>query len=371
MEINSQLTQKEKVVVTGIGMVTSVGHDSIMAPASIRAGISSFREITDFVTNTGARAVGSFVDGVTDERSGSDRLLSMAIPAAQEALYMAEEFYEDLDLAAGCLFLSMCPPERPTYEDFDKEDVRDFLELTQTKGIESIEIIKEGNSGGIMALSKAMIHLSQKKAKVCIVGGIDSLVEYPSLAWLEEKGRLRTDDRPRGFIPGEAAAFMVLELESTAIKRGVPLLCEICSLGYVVEDVNIFSDKPFIGVGLAESINNSLTRKQMEIEKINGIICDLNGEYYRFKEWGLTQTRIFKNSSSLPELWHPAECFGDVGSASAIVHSVIAIAGINREYFNGPNLLIWTSSDTGGRGSVLLTASNKAKDLGKNGTRIY
>jgi 3-oxoacyl-[acyl-carrier-protein] synthase-1 len=339
-----------------MGMVTPVGHDSIMAPAAVWSGISRVGEIPDFVTRNGATAVGGFVYGVTDERSGSDRLLSMAIPAAQEALFMAEEFYEDLDLSSGKLFLSLSPPERPTYEDFDREDLQTLMELTQAEKLQSLEVIREGHAGGIVALSKSIALLREKKVKVCIVGGADSLVEYPSLAWLEEEGRLKTDDRPTGFIPGEAAAFLVLELVSTAGKRGVPILGEIIGTGYTMEVAHILSEKPLIGKGLAESIKGSLNNTKGGFDRIDGIICDLNGEYYRMKEWGLTMGRIFDGSALVPELWHPAEFFGDVGAASAVVCTAIAVAAINNGYFIGPNVLIWASSDKGGRGSVLLTA---------------
>jgi 3-oxoacyl-[acyl-carrier-protein] synthase-1 len=94
----------------------------------------------------------------------------------------------------------------------------------------------------------------------------------------------------------------------------------------------------------------------MGIDSINGIICDLNGEHYRMKEWGLAQSRLFNGTSLIPELWHPAENIGDVGASSAIVFSAIAAAAINNRYFGGPNLLLWTSSDMGGRGCLLLTS---------------
>jgi 3-oxoacyl-[acyl-carrier-protein] synthase-1 len=346
----------EEVVITGMGMVTPVGHDSIMAPAAVWSGISRVREIPDFMTRNGAASVGGFVYSVTDERSGSDRLLSMAIPAAQEALFMAEEFYEDLDLNSGKLFLSLSSPERPTYEDFDRDDLETLLELAQAEKLQSVEVIREGHAGGILALSKSVALLRQKKAKVCIVGGADSLVEYPSLAWLEEEGRLKTDDRPTGFIPGEAAAFLVLELASTARKRGAPILGEIIGTGYTMEEAHILSEKPLIGKGLTESITRCLNNRKGGFGRIDGIICDLNGEYFRMKEWGLVMGRIFDGSAPVPELWHPAEFFGDVGAASAVVSTTIAVSAINNGYFFGPNVLIWASSDTGGRGSALLTA---------------
>jgi len=346
----------EKVVISGIGMVTPVGHDSIMAPASINAGISRFNEIPDFVTQKGATSVGSFVYGITDDRSGSDRLLSMAIPAAQEALFMAEEFYDDLNIADGILFLCLSPKERPIYEEFDQDDMKDFLELAQIEKISSVEIVKEGHSAGVIALSKSMSLLMERKAKVCIIGGVDSLVEYPTLAWLEENRRLKTDDRPHGFIPGESAAFLVLELESTAKQRGAQILGQILNIGYSIEEANIFTDKPLYGTGLPKSINLALNISNLRIDEINGMICDLNGEYYRMKEWSLAQSRIIDGASPVPQLWHPAECIGDVGAASVVVFAAVAVVGINSGYFGGNNLLVWCSSDMGGRGSVILTS---------------
>ena len=357
MDMNNRNKRtKDKVVITGIGMVTPVGHDSVMASAAVWSGISRVGEIPDFVTRKGATSVGGFAYGVTDERSGSDRLLSMAIPAVQEALFTAEEFYEDLDLSSGKLFLSLSPPERPTYEEFDRDDMQTLLELAQAEKLQSVEVIREGHAGGIVALSKSITLLREKKAKVCIVGGADSLVEYPSLAWLEEEGRLKTDDRPTGFIPGEAAAFLVLELASSAGKRGAPILGEIIGTGYTMEEAHILSDKPLIGKGLAESIKGSFNNKKGGFDRIDGIICDLNGEYYRMKEWGLAMGRVFDGPDPLPELWHPAEFFGDVGAASAVVSTAIAVSAINNGYFSGPNLLIWASSDAGGRGSAFLKA---------------
>jgi len=234
--------------------------------------------------------------------------------------------------------------------------MRDFLELTQIEEISSVEIIKEGHSGGVTALSRSISFLIQNKAKVCIVGGVDSMVEYPTLAWLDENGRLKTDDRPHGFIPGESAAFLVLELESTAIQRGAPILGRILNPGYSGEDENILSKKPLFGMGLSESISSTLNSSNVRVDQIGGMICDLNGEYYRMKEWSLAQCRIFDPSSAVPQLWHPAECIGDIGAASATVFTALAITGINKEYFGGDNILVWCSSDTGGRGSAILAS---------------
>jgi 3-oxoacyl-[acyl-carrier-protein] synthase-1 len=344
----------DRIVVTGVGLMTPVGHDSIMACAAVWAGISRLVGIEDFVTENDARTAGGVVTGVTDGLGGKQRLLSLAVPAAREALFAAEEFSEDLRLAEGKLFLSLGPPERPDVEDFDKETLAVFLEETGLQEICSVEIIREGNSGGILALSKAIELLREGTVKVCVVGGVDSLVEDPTLTWLEEAGRLKTDDRAQGFSTGEAAGFLVIEKVSAARQRGAPALCEVLEALHVAEEAHLFSDRPMLGRGLARAVNDLLATREMKTDGIDLIICDLNGEHFRMKEWGLAQGRIFDGSAPLPEIRHPAENIGDVGAASATVLVAMGATALNQRLFEGRNMLVWASSDAGGRGCALL-----------------
>ena len=376
--------ENDPIVVTGAGLVTPVGHDSLSAAIAIRSGISRFQEIPGFATSAGAAYTGAQVYGVTDGRSGSGRLLSMAIPAAREALFSAEEFYEEIDLSLSRLLLSLPPSERPSYDDFGEADLSSFLEATQLEGLRkslppagarvdgaaflnqqeailsdkreappSVEIFRDGNCGGITCLKRAEHLLHNTALRHCIVGAFDSLVEFPALAWLEEAGRVKTDDRPYGFIPGEAAAFLVLELRSEALRRGAPPLAEIMTPVTTREDATIFADLPLRGRALSEAIQATLTGSGVDPDFI---ICDLNGEYYRSKEWALAMGGVFKNKEVVPELWHPAENIGDVGAASAIVCAIVAMNGLRQGYFHGDNALVWTSSDAGGRGAVMVSA---------------
>jgi 3-oxoacyl-[acyl-carrier-protein] synthase I len=352
-----QIQAEDPIVVTGVGMVTPIGHDSISAPAAVRAGISRFREIPDFATPSGARVMGSTVYGVTDGRSGSDRLLAMAAPALREALFLAEEYYENLNPQTSRLLVCLGPSDRPRYEDFEREDVEALLEAAQIGLPHSqIEIIREGQAGGIVALAKATALLAASKVESCIVLAADSLVEFPVLQWLDETGRLKTDDRPDGFIPGEAGAAIVLEHLSHALRRGAPILAEVVGPAVTKEEAPIHSGRPLFGKGLTESIHVTLSSAEADLD---GIICDLNGEYYRMKEWGLVTTRIFNGSDQIPELWHPAENMGDIGAASAIVFVAIAISAVSKGYFKGGNLLVWCSSDSGARGSIKVKAAQR------------
>jgi 3-oxoacyl-[acyl-carrier-protein] synthase-1 len=346
--------RQDAIVITGVGLVTPVGHDSISAPAAMHAGLSRFRKIPLFMTTSGAGAAGARASGLTDERSGSDRLLALAIPAAREALFCAEELYDELDLSRGRCLLSLAPEERPRYEPFGAEDVRTLLEESDaTALVGTAELVRDGHAGGALALQRAVQLLREGSVDSCLVGGVDSLVEFPTLTWLNDAGRLKTDDHPDGFIPGEAAAFLVLETASKARGRGAPALAEIVATAFGKEEAHLLTNAPLQGVGLTNVLREALAAAGAPAD---GVLCDSNGEYWRTKEWCLAMTRVFAAAPAVPPLWQPAESVGDVGSASVPMLATVAVAALRRGYLPGPSLLVWASSDAGGRGSVVLRA---------------
>ena len=345
---------QDPLVVTGAGLVSPVGRDCDSCAAAIRAGISRFFEIPKFAGADGARATGALAYGLTDARSGSDRLLAMAIPAAQEALFRAEAYCRALDPARGRLLLSLGAEERPRYEDFDRGDLATLLEQAQLGALaDAVELLRDGHAGGLLALRRAAALLYGGEATHCVIGAADSLVEVPALSWLDEKGRLKSETRPHGLIPGEAAAFLVVERRSAAAARDATPFAEITALVIGREKANVLGDEPLRGLGLAEAIAPVVKAARGDIA---GILCDLNGEYYRMKEWGLAMGRAFEGAGALPPLWHPAVSIGDVGAASAAAYVAIVTTAFARGYFAGSQLLVWSASDSGTRASALVRA---------------
>ena len=356
------MDKTDRIVVTGVGLTTPVGRDSVSATAAIRAGISRFNTIPAFVTPSGALAAGGAAYGLTDGKRGTDRLLVLAIPALQEALHASQEFYHALDLKKSCLLLCV-----GSSKNFRGEDTTALLESVPTPGVGAVDILPGGHAVGIHALQKAVSLLAETETASCIVGGVDCLLDYPTLAALDKAARLKTDQRSAGFIPGEAAAFLVLERESRARRRGAPVIAQIVAPCLTQELAHISSGAPVFGHGLAQAISQALALGQVPI---GGMICDLNGEYYRSKEWTLALPKIQPEVPPI-ELWHPVENIGDIGAASAIVFAVVAVISAKSSYFCGSNVLIWTSSDDGTRGSVIVRGAPQPPRPWESPTSFY
>jgi 3-oxoacyl-[acyl-carrier-protein] synthase II len=86
-----------------------------------------------------------------------------------------------------------------------------------------------------LALQAACVDIAEGRCDAAIVGGFDSLLHPTSLFALSEAGALSGDASQFGqMVPGEGAAFFILERREDAIERGASIFAEIlgieCSL---------------------------------------------------------------------------------------------------------------------------------------------
>ena len=151
----------DEVVVTGVGLVTGIGFDAPATAMAVRAGITRACTIPDFLTDGGSEATGVPAVGLTDDRSGSDRLLALAIPALQEALEQAEREGDELVDESGVLILAVPPAERPAYETFDAGDLVDLLEQAECERLSEVLRVAGGHTAGLRGVEWAVRRLRQ------------------------------------------------------------------------------------------------------------------------------------------------------------------------------------------------------------------
>jgi len=244
-------------------------------------------------------------------------------------------------------------PGRPA--DLDESilpDLEDEVGVTFSR--EYSEILSLGRAGGLVALDRAQTLLIQGGVPQVLIAGVDSLLVARSLAWLEDQDRLLTDDNSNGVIPGEAAGCVLLERSSFA---ATDFACVGIGLGH--EPVTIYSDGPFRADGLTNAVRAALDDARLDLADCSLRLTDISGEHYYFREAALALGRILRREGCR-EIWHPAECIGEVGAAISPVLLGYASVAARKDYLPGSTLIVQSSSDEGVRAAVCLTVLGKS-----------
>jgi 3-oxoacyl-[acyl-carrier-protein] synthase-1 len=192
-------------------------------------------------------------------------------------------------------------------------------------------------------------------ARCCIVAGVDSFLVGATLASLDGQSRLQTAQNSDGFIPGEAGAAVLLGRENTP---GAELLC--CGVGFGAEPAPIGSEEPLRAEGLAQAIRAAMADAGMSYDDVAYRITDVSGEQYAFKEAALALSRTMRVRKAEFDIWHPADCIGEVGAAIVPVVLGVALAAHSKGYAPGSGVLCHFSGPGRDRAALLLRAARTA-----------
>lgn len=338
----------------GVGASTVVGRTAPASCAAVRAGVARIGEHPFLVDSAGEPMVvarASYIEGET----AVERMLALAVQAAREALTPLAALRGRVPAIPVLLSL---PPQRPglpaTLPQVLAEGLRAALQNTEMLG--RIDTIPFGHSAGLVALERATLALRGQRNELYLIGGVDSYLDPETLEWLEGDEQLHRAGRSNnawGFIPGEAAGFCLLASTAAQVAYAMECRCRVIGVATAMEPNRIKTDSVCIGHGLSDVVRR-VSQQLPPGTQIDDIYCDMNGEPYRADEWGFTLARLSERFMSGSRFVAPADCWGDVGAASAPLYMALAEAAARRGYARGPHTLIWTSSESGVRGSALL-----------------
>lgn len=380
------------VVITGIGMVSSLGLDVVSSCAAARAGLSRADQIDYFsllvpeidpftAVPVVAHCVPIFSDGFTGSgrliRLGSEALLNLlhcTNPDPIESRFSSTGLF--VNLSSGYYFDQAEIKERNSSEGdenidkFEKNSAPFEMELRRKEYSSSLipsmtyhcsldiaernQVVLFGDHSGVVELlDSAVGYLKRKELDQCIVGGIDSLVESDTLEVLHEFSILKSPDNPNGIMPGEAAAFLLLERYDFAIENRSNIYCSVESTSYTQEKLHRLSGEPNYGIGLSGVISGAISGLNDKGKSIGLLIGSLNGDSYFSNEWGGALLRLPEHFRNLP-LWLPADPFGEIGAATAAVAVCVAIRAFVRDYAGTNKVLIWMSSPSGHKAAACI-----------------
>jgi 3-oxoacyl-[acyl-carrier-protein] synthase I len=349
---------QESIVVSGVAAVTAVGHSAPVSFTSVRArlariGVSSELKIPDDKGKLMATTCAA-VTGITDGHRRYLRHFRMAVRGFAEVL--AHAGLDDRLLDETDLHLALAEPERPGMDDRAEKELASKMgrALALEDPIRPWTITATGHAGAFEAIQAAVHAITTGRCSRAIVGAVDSYLDELTLEWLNDTGRLKTEGNTKGFVPGEAASFLVLERQSSAQARNGRMLATLSGIANSVEPNSVYDESPCTGNGLTDVIRTVLAQTGGPIP-VSLVVCDLNGERYRANEWGMAASRSFASESAPQLLWHPADCLGDCGAASGVLNVVFGTVAVARRNIADGRVLVWGSSDDGQRGAAVLT----------------
>ncbi len=285
-----------KVVITGIGVVTPVGNNAKDFAASLKKGTVGIGEVSYSEINPTWKAEKAFtVKNFTSPKHASihDPHVQFALAAAEEALLDSGLDVSKVDRGRIGIAVSSSKGGMQTlerfYDRFRKNPSAILGARVYANFIPNIcaqwiarhwkitgpaKPAVAACATGLFDIMEGIRMIEQDEADWCIAGATDAsltklmLTGYRNMGALS-KGTMRPFDRRRdGFLVGEGAAVVILEKEDVAKSRGVKIYGKVLGHAYGFEGSDLLAFSPE-GEGLARCLKEVLSRAKISPSEID------------------------------------------------------------------------------------------------------
>ncbi len=331
---------QSEVWLVGLGAHTTVGLSAPATAAAVRAGVARMCEHPEAVLPDGEPVPVAMIPGVDDALTGASRLAALLSPALDEATEpLAEAPPMPLLLGLG---------EAPG----DQDPVAELSAMLDgNDAISEVIATAAGHAAGLAALKEALAMLGQDQ-ELCLVAGVDSMLDLEALALEAGEGRILSSDNPHGFVPGEGAGCLLLATADAARRLSLPCLGRVLGAATATEEHTVYAETPSTGQGLTAAFREALEALPEGVVQLLG--GDMNGQPYRGEEYAYALIRNRERFAEMLEVSTPADRLGDVGAAAPLLGVILASVAAQRGYAVGHHTMIWASSVSGLRGAALL-----------------
>ncbi|KFE67599.1 hypothetical protein [Hyalangium minutum] len=324
------------------GMCCAVGGFARAARAAIRAGLNRFEE-SEFVD---ARAEPLIVSRMPLENLwGPRRIATMFEAAVKDCISEAPAFSPK----TTALLLLVAEQGRPGYQDSWAEAcVAAYEKLTGMAPSTEVRTLALGRAGIVSALREAHSLLVHRYARQVLVVGVDSYLNAEAITHLLRKRRLMTEEVSEGFIPGEGAGALLLELPPRE-----PVGLHVLGTGAAEETATLDNDEPVRALGLTRALREALAASGYHMNDLHFRITDLNGVPLAFREAALADTRLLDHRAGRFPLLHLADCIGETGAAVGPLSLAYLADAMARGYVPGTRAVLHCANDGPERAAVV------------------
>lgn len=340
------MSKGEIMHLVATGSATALGGYQDATYAAIRVSYANFTEHPFLLDLSGENYKVAMAPYIDHSLQGLARMN----PLLNYAFSDAFAHFEGLPNTLPCV---LCLPEARASFDFNDTRILIHQLLRDCEGLEvsTQDIFPYGHSAVFWALQRAHNHINQLNNEFCVLAGVDSWIDSHTLNVLELYRHVKTSAHAYGFIPGEAAACVLLCNETTLNKYQLSSLGSIPYFAQAREPMH-HREGVSLGWGLTEAMRSVLD-KLPKNTLIDCSLCDLNGEPHRSDEFGFSLTRLRKYFSSPDRFITPADGWGDVGAASGILNLSLANWFVADNKSSASSMLLWGSSMGPERGAAM------------------
>src|SRR5918992_122305 len=299
-----------RAVVTGMGAVTPIGNTAADYWANLTAGVSGVARISGYDPTGEEVQIAAEVKGF-DPRDWMDfkaarrmaRFTQLAVAAAAQAiadsgLQITDTNRDDIAVVVntGGGGLDEVALGHQTYMERGGSRVSPFMVPMLSPSMAACQIsIQNGTRGpvvtsvaacasGVQAFIEAQRLIEHGDAEIVIAGGTESAILPVAFAALANMGALskrnhepekasRPFDADRdGFVFGEAAGVVVVEVAEQAERRGAPILAEIAGGALTGDAFHISAPEPS-GTGAALAMQRALRDAGLEPEQVDYVVA--------------------------------------------------------------------------------------------------
>jgi 3-oxoacyl-[acyl-carrier-protein] synthase II len=304
----------ERVVVTGMNIISSLGLDLETNWNNLVAGNSGVKMISLFDASRNITRIAAEVPSEFEEysrkyikkRAASQmtRVTRMCVVCAKEAVEKSGIDFEQMDKTRCSVILGVVNTGNSSTEKETTHQNRIFKSMTNSMSAWiSMEyqltgpnfVVNTACASSAYAISLGFDMIRNNQADLVIVGGADSIVNFEEIEGfnslyaisvendIPEKASKPFSKNRDGFVIGEGTGIMILESESLAKKRNAFIYAEVSGFAITSESYNIMAPMKD-GEGMAYTMEKAIRHAGIykeEVDYINahGTSTELNDRY--------------------------------------------------------------------------------------------
>lgn len=357
-------TKPAPVFITGIGLCCQAGTEHFALFGAVGTHLSGARAHACLEAPLpGKKDKAPILYAPVSRLEGLDMPHDRIAVLAQIALKKAVEQLSETISGEAILVLTLIPPtQTPRGKNLDLADLKETLTSCHPRLDSACFRFLTVDQGSVESLQETCAELQDGKWQIVLFGGVDSLVDIVTCTELVYQGEAMPKGGVEGTVPGEGAAYLVLEKQPTGKCRAqISATCAAPEPHH-----GQAHDKPM--TGLTDAIWTAMQNTDISPEKLDSIVLPFGGRMVEALEWHQVVEAVWPRRECIPrefEVLRPGTTLGETGAAALPLGIALGCARFEFDFPTANNLLVCTSHPSTSRGAVSLTRLEQGAETEK------